>query len=324
MKSKHGLILSFICLATASCTNDSNQKNVISERYIHKYGYDVSKEEWQKEVHPGQVLTMLRDGKTITSTYEDGILHGPKTSSHPHSQTIETLEQYERGRLVKRITYTIRGVPQKEEVFKSPTHVIVTAWYPSGTPKFKEELKEDMLINGQYFNTANETDTRIENGTGERTLRNQSGDILSKEIFNNYMITYTETYYPNNIPHETTSYDNGIVHGEHKVFAMSGEPISVENYYYGNKHGLCSYYQNGYKFKEISYNHGLKDGLEKHLIDGETVVEETRYQDGIKHGPSIVYYDKSARTTWYFLNEKVSKNKYEQLCDRENLIMSMQ
>ena len=47
MKSKHGLILSFICLATASCTSDHDQKNVISERYIHKYGYDVSKEEWE-------------------------------------------------------------------------------------------------------------------------------------------------------------------------------------------------------------------------------------------------------------------------------------
>lgn len=324
MKRKQYLALGLVSLLIAGCGGDSNQKNVISQRYIHKYGYDVSRDEWNKEVHPGQVLTMLRDGKTIVSTYEDGVLHGPSTQSHAHSQTVETLEHYERGKLVKRITFSLRGVPQKEEMFISPSHIMVTSWYPSGTPKYKEEIKDGELISGQYFTTANETDSRIENGTGERTLRNQNGDILSKEVFNNYAITYIETYYPNNIPHTTTSYDNGTIHGEQKVFTMTGEPKSVENYYYGNKHGLCIYYQNGYKYREINYVHGIKEGMERHLIDGDIIVEETLYREGIKHGPSIVYYDQSAKTSYYFLDEKVSKSKYEALKAREELLIGMQ
>lgn len=313
-----------ISLGIIGCTNDNNTKNVISQRYIHKYGYDVSKEEWQNEKHPGQVITMLREGKTVTESYEDGILHGPKTETYTHSQTVQTLDQYDKGMLVKRTTYSLRGVPQKEIVYKSPTHTIVTTWYPSGTPKSKEEIKEDILINGQYCNPANETDSRIENGTGERTLRNQNGDILSKEVFNNYSITYIETYYPNNSPHTITSYENGRLHGEKKMYAMTGEPISVENYYLGQKHGFSTYYQNGYKYKETNYKHGLKEGIERQFIDGDNIVEETEYHEGLKHGCSMVYCDGSAKSSWYFQDEKVSRAKYEQLSSREEYIMSLQ
>ena len=323
MKYKNALILSFVTLVLAGCHEDGRNKNVISLRHIHKYGYDVSKEEWEHEHYPGQVLTMLRDGKTIVETYEDGVLHGPRTESYPHSQTVETLEQYEKGKLSKRVGYSVRGVPQKEEFFKSPIHKIATAWYPNGTPRSKEEYKEDLLVNGTYYTPGNEVDSRIENGTGERTLRNQNGDILTKEIYSNYLISYIETYYPNNSPHTAISYSKGMMHGEKKIFAMSGEPLSVENYNENKKHGLCTYFQNGCKFKEIQYTRGLRDGVEKHYIDGNVVVQETEYQNGIKHGPSIVYCDGSAKTAWYFDNEKVSKSKFNQLCTREDIIMSM-
>jgi antitoxin component YwqK of YwqJK toxin-antitoxin module len=322
MMSKQGFILSAATLLLFGCSSDNNNKNVISERFIHKYGYDVSRDEWEAKRYPGQVLTMMRDGKTIVESYEDGILHGPRTESYAHSQTVETMESYERGKLLKRVTYNIRGVPQKEEVFKSPTNTLVTAWYPNGTPRFKEEYKDGFLITAQYFSPHNEIDSRIENGTGERTLRNQSGDILSKEIFSNYLVTYIETYYPNNTPHTATSYDRGKLHGEKKIYAMSGEPISVEHYFQDKKHGLATYYQNGYKYKEVNFAHGMKDETERHYIDGETLVEETEYHDGVKHGPSTVYCDGSARTSWYFDNEKVGRSKYDELTTREEIIMS--
>ncbi len=284
----------------------------------------MPREKWKADVCPGHILTTLRDGKTITEPYEDGLIHGARTETYPHSQTIQTLEQYEKGRLVKRVSYNIRGVPQREEHFKADTHVIVTTWYPNGTPKSNEEFKDDILINAQYLNTSNETDSRIENGTGERTIRNQNGDILSKEVFNNYLLTYVETYYPNNTPYTTASYEGHLLNGERKEFAMTGEPISVENYYKGLKHGLSTYYQNGYKYSEIPYTQGLKNGIERHYIDGEIIVEETEFHDGIKQGSSILYCDGSARTTWYFENQIVSKSKYEQLMDRHALIMGMQ
>ena len=327
MESKVLMIASVALLGAmlSSCEEgNKNPKNVISQRYIHKYGYDVSKEEWSTQQYPGQVLTHMRDGKTITESYEDGLLHGAKTETYPHSQTVHKLENYERGHLAKRVTYSVRGVPEKEELFKSTSHVFVTNWYPSGSPKAKEEYKDNVLVNGWYYNVANETDSRIDNGTGEKTVRNQTGDMLSREVFNNYQVTYAETYYPNNTPSSMTSFENGKIHGEKKHFSMSGDPISVEQFAKGKKHGLCTYYQNGYKYLEVPYSLGFKDGVERHYIDGEVIVEETEFRDGIRHGPSIVYCDGSARTTWYFENQKVSRPKYEQLVIREEQIMTAQ
>ena len=324
MKGKIALFTLFAGFLLTGCTGDNNQKNVISTRYIHKYGYDVPKDEWLSQQYPGQVLTTLQDGKTIVESYEDGLLHGPRTETYPHSQTIQTLEQFERGKLTKRVTYTIRGVPEKEEAFKTESHIIVTSWYQTGTPKSKEEFKDSVLVNGQYFNYANETDSRIDNGNGEKTIRNASGDILSKEVYNNYVVSYIETYYPNNSPFTATSYENGVLHGEKKVFAMTSEPLSVENYLHGEKHGLCTYYQNGSKYLEIPYERGFKEGVERQYIDGEIIVKETEFHEGAKHGPSVIYCDGSARTKWYFENQKVSRSKFDELSQRHNLIMSMQ
>lgn len=317
-------MLSAALLLTLVSCQESGQKNVVSVRYIHKYGYDIPKSEWESQTCPGQVLTTLNNGKTITESYEDGLLHGPRTETFPHSQTVQTLETYKRGTLVKRISYNIRGVPQQEKVFKDPSHVLVTKWYPKGTPLCREEYKDDILINGQYFTTANETDSRIENGNGERTIRNQSGDLLAKEIFSNYNLTYTESYYPNNNPHETACYENGKLHGEKKVFSMSGDPLLIENYFEGKKHGPAIYYQNGYKYLETNYAMGFKEGVERRYIDGEILVEETEFKGNMKHGPSVVFCDGSAKTTWYFNAEKVSKHKFDSLIEREHFITTMQ
>ncbi len=324
MKRKYGMATIVLGIACTGCGGPEKNYNVISQRYIHKYGYDVSREEWETQKHPGQVLVTMRDGKTISTSYEEGVLHGQKTESYPHSQTVQTLEKYEKGRLTKRVSYSVRGVPQKEELFKGPKEVLVTSWYPTGTPRAKEELKDDILLNGQYYTLTNELDSKVENGTGERTKRNQSGDLLSKEIFSNYALTYLETYYPNNSPHTTTSYENGLLHGEKKIFAMSGEPLSVENYFHGEKHGPSIYYQNGYKYLETYYTLGLKEGIERHYIDGDIVVEETEYKNGLRHGASIIFCDGSARTSWYFDDLKVSKPKFEELTVRSHAIMSMQ
>ena len=102
---------------------------------------------------------------------------------------------------------------------------------------------------------------------------------------------------------------------------MTGEPLSVETYYKGEKHGLTTYYQNGYKYVEIPYVQGFKEGIERHYIDGELIVEETEYHRGVKQGSSVLYCDGSARTTWYFEDEPVSRSKYEQLMQRHELIM---
>ncbi|OGN62222.1 MAG: hypothetical protein A3F09_00590 [Chlamydiae bacterium RIFCSPHIGHO2_12_FULL_49_11] len=312
----------FITIAalSMSCNQNGGQKNVVSQRYIHKYGYDVSPSEWETKKCPGQVLTTFTDGKTIVETFEDGILHGQRTETFPHSQTLRLSEQYERGTLVKRVTYSIRGVPQREEAFKSPTHIIATEWYAFGSPKSREEIQENVILSGEYFNLSNEVESRIQNGTGLRTVHNPSGDILAKEVYNNYECTYIETFYPNNMPKSTASYERGNLQGEKKKFAMTGEPISVEQYVQGKRHGVCTYYQNGCKYLEVPYAYGIRHGIEREYIDGQVLAAESEYQNGERHGTTVVYVDGSAHTSWYYHNDKVTKEMFDDLSRRIEVI----
>jgi antitoxin component YwqK of YwqJK toxin-antitoxin module len=306
-----------------SCQKQS-QDDVISKRYRHKYEYDIPENEWFEKKCPGQILTTFRNGKTISESYEDSFLHGERTVSFERSQTVQIREMYKKGILTKRTTYNVKGIPEQETIFKSPTHLLTTNWYASGSPKSKEEYKEDKLINGQYFSLENQTDSCITNGNGEKTIRNGEGDVLSKEVYTNSAIAYIETYHPNRTPHTVKSFDNGYLHGESKEFAISGEPLMIENFKHGKKHGICTYYQNGYKYQESTYSEGLKDGIEKFYIDGETLMEETDYKLGLKHGPSITIYDGSASTNWYFNNQKVSKATFDQYEERDMMITSIQ
>ena len=321
--NKSLLIFAGAALMLSSC-KDKNKEEVVSERYIHKYGYDVAKTDWEDQRIPGQKLTTFRNGKTITETYEDSLLNGVKTITFEHSQTIAIKEIYNKGLLVKRTNFTIRGIPEKETVFKSPTHLIVTTWHNTGSPKAKEEYKDSRLVNGQYFSLENETTSCINDGHGEKTIHNATGDVIAKEVYVNYEIAYTEQYHMNGTPHIITSYKNGKIDGEKKEFAFSGEPLYVENYVNGKKHGLCTYYQNGYKYLESSYSEGRKNGIEKLYIDGVTLSEETEYKAGVKHGPSVVFCDGSALTAWYFNDNKVSKAVFDQYEERDFMITSVQ
>ena len=126
------IFFSFLVLGLlfTSC-NKKNKKdeNVVSQRYIHKYGYDVSKDEWLLNKYPGQVVTVLKDGTTIASSYENGNLHGTTTFTYPYSQTIESLSIYENGNLIKKVSYNIKGLPKKEDIFLSDDHIKTSFWY---------------------------------------------------------------------------------------------------------------------------------------------------------------------------------------------------
>lgn len=315
--------LSGLLLFGCQNSNKDQNENVVSKRYIHKYGYDVSKEEWDGAGYPGQVITTLRNGVTVTASYEDGVLHGPTTYTFPHSHTTESLNIYEKGNLVKKVTYDIRGIPQKEQVFLSPSHVKTTRWYQKGIPLSVEEYHNNELLEGEYYNEKNETMSRVTKGSGVRITRDQHENIISKETINHGYPVLKETFYSHGMPHVVLPISNGKVHGEKKVFAPTGEPISIENYKFDVLDGLASYYQNGCRYLEVNYRDGQKHGKERHFVDGETIVEETEWMDGQKHGPSIVFFDGMSRTRFYYNNQVVPKDKYRELCDIEENIAIM-
>jgi hypothetical protein len=46
----------------------------VSQRYVHKYGYDVSEQEWETREKNGQIITTTADGVTTSATYKKGVL----------------------------------------------------------------------------------------------------------------------------------------------------------------------------------------------------------------------------------------------------------
>lgn len=324
MKRYYLLFIALLGVITTGCqTSKDKNEHVVSQRYIHKYGYDVSKEEWESTGYPGQVVTTLRNGTTVNASYENGVLHGSTTYTFPHSNTIESLNTYERGNLVKKTSYDLRGIPQKEEIYLSPSHIKTTHWYIKGTPLSVEEYHNTELLEAEYYNQRNDVEYRVTKGSGMRVTRDQHEQIVAKETITNGFPVKKETYHPHGIPHSIISLSGNKLHGEKKVFAPSGEPVSTENYHQGILHGPATYFQNGCRYLELNYQNGLKHGLESHYVDGETVVEETEWMDGHKHGTSVVFFDGMTKTQYYYNNQPVNKEKYRELCEQEENIAIM-
>ncbi len=306
----------------AGCQRQKNA-NVISERYIHKYGYDISKDEWESSRFPGQVMTTLRNGVCIVSSYEDGVLHGPTTYTYPYSKTIHTLQMFDKGRLVKKTTNDLSGIPQMDELYLTQDRVKVTRWYKSGTPLSVEEWENDKLVAAEYYSPLNQVEYRITEGRGVKLIRDAQQCPIAKETIEDGEIVFRESLHPNGCPYRLTPLCDGLLNGEVREYAPSGEPVLIEHWSLGEQEGLCTYFQNGCKYLERNYRQGQLHGIERRYVDGETLIEETEWLEGQRHGPSTVYYDGIATTQWFYNNVAVSAEKYKTLLLREQEIMSM-
>ena len=136
MKNQLFALLGSTALILCGCKDDNQKDGVISQQYLHKYGYFVSEEEWQTHNYPGQVVTNLENGVTITTSIENGIKHGPTSHTFPHSQTIEHYYLFNRGSKIKEISYDALGFPIKEWIQLSPTRYSMTTWYKAGSPMY--------------------------------------------------------------------------------------------------------------------------------------------------------------------------------------------
>jgi antitoxin component YwqK of YwqJK toxin-antitoxin module len=313
-----------ICVLLNGCScNSCNQRgDVLSQRYVHKYGYVVSQDEWEEQNYPGQVITSLENGVTVTETYESGVLHGPTTHTFPHSQSVETYYLYNWGDQVKEIKYNSLGMPIREKVQISPSRYSVTAWYSSGSPMYTEEYSGEELVEAQYFTVTNDIEARVEQGRGLRLQRDLDGTLISKEVIEGGYVTKKETFYPSGTPESLSFYHRGNLNGEKKTFALGGEPLAVEQWVDGRLHGIASYFKNGTKYLEISYRDGEKNGIERHFIDGEKISQEITWEADMKHGPSIFYFDgKPEEQQWFYGGKPVSKRKFDELRELDSFIM---
>lgn len=313
-------LLVLIGLSLVGCRSSQQNDDIVSQRYVHKYGYAVSQAEWDAKDYPGQVITHLRTGVTITATYENGLLHGLTTHTFPHSQTIEHSYLYNQGAKVKETHYSGEGMPLEERVQLSPSRQAITMWYRQGSPMLTEEFIENELLEGQYFSVDNELESRIEKGSGTRIRRSLEGLLLSKEEFTQGFLVKRETFYPTALPESIAYYQNGKLQGEKRTFGPSGEPVAIEEYMNGQLHGLATYFNNGQRYLEISYLNGQKNGMERHYVDGHILTQEIAWEDDLKHGCERLYVDNTIDQRWFYAGESVSPKRFAELNRLDALI----
>ncbi len=320
MKYKTYLAWGTLAILCCACQKHKKEDDVVSQRYVHKYGYAVSKEEWDNNNYPGQIVTSLKNGVTMTASYENGYLHGPCTYTYPDSQTVENYSLYNQGLLVKEVHYDVLGMPVRERVQLSPSRYTTTLWYTEGSPLSIEEYAGEELLEGQYFTLNNEIEGRVEKGSGMRIRRNPQGLLLSKETLEQGYMKKKESFYPNGNPESITHYLKTALHGERKTFAATGEPVAIEEYVHGKLHGKATYFKNGVRCVEISYLDGLKNGLETHFVDGTLISQEVYWENDKRHGPAIYYIEGSRHTQWYYDGQQVSQAKYKELSHLDEMI----
>lgn len=312
MKIRLSLLCGVVALLACSCQKDSNNSQVVSQRYVHKYGYAVSQEEWASKNYPGQVITSLRNGVVVTATYENHVLHGPCTYTYPNSQTVEKYVLYNSGAPVKEVHYDLSGMPMEETVQLSPSRHSLTLWYADGAPRSVEEFASDELLEGQYFTSLNEVEARVEKGKGQRVMRDAKGTVLYKDDVEAGFTVKRESFYSNGSPESVSYFANNRLHGEKKTYTASGEPLAVEEWVNGLLHGKATYFKNGTKYLEISYLYGKKNGLENYFVDGEDVSHQIVWDNDRKHGPEVYFVDGSEKVIWYYGGKEVSKSNYNE------------
>lgn len=312
MKIRSFLLCGALAVVASSCHKDSSNNQVVSQKYVHKYGYAVSAEEWASKNYPGQVISTLNNGVVVTATYENHELHGPCTYTYPNSHVVEKYVMYNRGAIVKEVLYDVSGMPHKESVELSPTRTSLTYWYSDGAPRSVEEYASGELLEGQYFTVLNEVEARVEKGNGNKVVRDAKGLLLAKEDVSGGFTVKKQTFYASGTPESISYYVGNKLHGEKKTFTASGEPSAVEEWVDGQLHGKSTYFKNGTKYQEVSYLFGKKNGQETFFIDGGAPSHQIGWDNDRKHGPETYFVDGAEKVLWHYSGKEVSKANYDE------------
>jgi len=320
MKRIHLTLIGCAGALLTSCQNNDSFDQVLSQTYVHKYGFNLSEQEWEEMSKEGQVVSMLKNGVKVSSSYENGQLHGLVTYTFPYSTTIEKSLTYDQGNLLKETLYDLAGLPVREEVYEFDSRTIITMWNEKGSPLSIEEYDDEVLFEGKYYTPEHELEGQVEAGFGERIKRNRAGTLLSRDAIENGLIASRTTYHPNGQIHTTSHYHDYQLHGEQCKYAASGRPLMKLNWNHGVLDGLKIVYRNGTKISEIPYISGQKHGTETHYDDLGNLIAEIIWRNDKKHGSSKFYSEESDDIQWFFNGQSVSAERFEVLENRERII----
>ncbi len=314
-------LLSLVCLALAACSTSNQSRDIVKETYVHKFGVPVAKADWESQGRDGQTIGLRKDGVTVTSNYEQGVLEGDVTYTFPNSKTTQYTETYAKGALVAKKEHYASGAPLNEEQFnRSGKLVKLTRWYEDGTPQATEHYDDALLVYGEYRTPLNVVESKIVDGHGNRIRRSNEGVLLAKEGFYNGQMVERGTYFPNGEPSSIATYQNGVLHGTRLTFLNGGLPNTVEQWNHGKQTGITVAYQNGEKIAEIPYVNGVKHGTEYRFRDGNILAEEITWQNNVQHGERIYHIsNKETRSEWYYQGELVSRFTFDLLTPPTNM-----
>ncbi len=293
---------------------------VVSQTFVHKYGFDVSEKEWEQRDQDGQVVTVLKNGVKITYSYDNGQLHGPTTHTFPNSNVVEKLLVYDQGNLLKQMTNDVNGMPIREEIYEFDDRTITTLWDDKGAPLSIEEYDDEILVEGKYYTSGHELEAQVEGGFGERVMRDRSGLLVERGTVENGVIASRMTYHPSGQTHTVSHYHDYQLHGEQLKYTTAGKPLMKLNWNHGVLDGLKIVFRNGYKVAEIPYIEGQKHGTELHYDDMGNLTAEVQWRNDKKHGSSKFYNEETNETEWFFNGQTVSADKFQSLDSREKII----
>lgn len=309
-----GMATAALVLSGCAAQRETMPYEVAEQTYVHKYGTTVPSHDWVSRGEHGKIISKLNNGVTVTNSYASGVLDGDSLYTFPYSEVVEHVETYVQGTLVKNATFYPHGAPYEETIYNPDYSRNFIVWYENGSPKGTESYDQTgLLVNAEYFDPNHKKDSWVSNGEGSRIVRDQYGQILSKDTINDGLMTLRTTFHQNGIPKGFFPFRGGAIEGELKTFLPGGEPSSVEQWVGGKQNGLTVVFQNGEKYAEILYVDGVKTGVERHFRDGEVVVEEITWAADRKHGPSTKYIGTTTKTDWYFQGKPVSKGNFESM-----------
>lgn len=306
-----------LALLAAGCNRTNYDCGVMEETYVHRYGVEVPANDWSQRGESGKVISILSNGVKVTQTFDQGILDGETTYTYPHSDTLERTEVFSHGNCVKEIAHNALGQPVQQKTILSPTQTQIITWYDSGAPQSEELYEATRLVQGEYFSPNHLIEAQVNNGEGNRFVRDLSGGLISVDTFAGGEIVHQKTYYPNGVPQEETPYKKHLIDGQRRTYNASGDPDTIEIWVQGVREGSTIIFQNGEKHIEIPYAHGKKHGIEQRFKEGGAVVEEITWFQGQQHGPAITHFGSNTKTNWYFKGKPVAKEAFEYFSARD-------
>lgn len=308
------------CAFVTSCQTNSSIDDIVSQTYVHKYGFETSEAEWEARAQDGQVVTMLKTGVKVTQSYENGKLHGMTTHTFPHSSVVEKCFVYDQGTLLKESINDASGMPLREEVYEFDNRTITTLWDEKGVPLSIEEYSNSLLTEGKYYTPEHELEGTVVSGSGQRIKRDRTGLLISREDIENGIVTARTTFHPNGGVHTVSHYEDSELHGPQTKYTASGKPLMELTWNRGVLDGTKVIYRNGSKVAVIPYVNGEKHGTEFHYDDLGNLTAEIEWRNDQKHGTTKLHSEESTDTEWFFKGQAVSLEKFKTLDTREKVL----